>query len=100
MPDLILAWSSTEYIGQGNALRFTAEDTSGENRTSEINGDVTATLTSNTNIDGVPVLVSELRIATNRSSSVVCRSVTTSSVNTTVLNVAGTVRIHVHVHAL
>ena len=79
MTTLILAWSSTEYIGKNN-LQFTSQDSSspGTNRTSMMNGNVTATLiiTSNTNIDGEPVLVSELHIIADQASTVTCTSVT------------------------
>jgi hypothetical protein len=84
--DLVLAWSSPEYIGQGDPLRLTIEDTPGvNNMTSMVNGNVTAILTSNTNINGVPVLVSELRIfGADQTSVITCTSETnaTSSITT------------------
>ena len=90
MTTLILAWSSTEYIGQGvNPLRFTTDDVQGETRLSIINGNVTATLINNTNIDGVPTLVSEMRIVADQNSTVTCTSQTNSSSMSTTLNVSG-----------
>ena len=86
---LILAWSSAEYIGQGNPLRFTTQDVPGIKMTSEIDGNVTATLTSNTNINSLPVLVSELRIVADQDSTVTCTSLTNSSSMSTTLNVSG-----------
>ena len=87
---LILAWSSTEYIGQGvNPLRFTTDDVQGETRLSIINGNVTATLINNTNIDGVPTLVSEMRIVADQNSTVTCTSQTNSSSMSTTLIVSG-----------
>ena len=91
MPNSVLAWSSAEYIGQGNPLRFTTDDVSGANKTSTINGNVTATLTRNTNINGVPVLVSELRIVADQPSTVTCTSETTTTANSTMFNVSGIV---------
>ena len=91
---LVLAWSSTEYIG-GNPLRFTTQDTPGENNlTSEINGNVIATLISNTDINGVPTLVSELRIVADQASTVTCGSQATSRINSTMFHVSGTYNIH------
>ena len=69
---LVLAWSSSEYIGQGNFLQFTTENLPGTIRTSVINGNVTATRTSNTNDNGVSVLESELHIVADQSSTVTC----------------------------
>ena len=95
MTSLILAWSSTEYIGQGDPLRFTTEDLPGMIRTSIINrnGNVTATatLTSNTNVGEIPVLVSELRIVADQASVVTCTSETgggTASMK--MFNISGT----------
>ena len=89
MATLILAWSSTEYID--DALRFTSQDSPGTKRMSMINGNVTAraTLISNTNISGIPVLVSELRIIADQASTVTCTSVTTSSNISEVLTISG-----------
>ena len=89
MATLVLAWSSAEYIGQGAALRFPAQDTIGKNRTSMVDENVTAILTSNTNISGVPVLVSELRIIADRDSTVTCESVTTNSTMSKEFNISG-----------
>ena len=69
---LTLAWSSVEYIGQDNLLQFTTLDMPGISKSSVINGNVTATVTNNTNINGVPTLVSELRIIADQPSNVTC----------------------------
>ena len=92
LTNLILAWSSTEYIGQGNRLRFTTREIPGVNRTSLINENVTATLTSNTSIDGVPTLVSDLRIIADQASTMTCRSETANSnpMRSKVFNISGT----------
>ena len=75
---LILTWRSDEYIG--NVLQFTTADDPGENVISMVNGNVTAVLINNTEIDGVPVLVSELRIVSaNQNSIITCNSETSSS---------------------
>ena len=70
---LILSWSSDEYIGRGDgvALQFTSEAISGKSVASTINENVTAILTNNTNVSGVPVLVSELRIVGARQDSTI-----------------------------
>ena len=86
---LILAWSSPEYIGQGNPLRFTTQDTQGEKRTSEIDGNVTATLITNTNINGVPTLVSQLRIVADQASTVTCDGEATGGTMSQGFNVLG-----------
>ena len=90
MGTLILAWSSTEYIGQGDPLRFITQNMPGANRTSVINGNVTATLINNTNIAGVPVLVSELRIVAYQASTVTCDGEATGGTMSQVFNVLGT----------
>ena len=90
LTSLILAWSSVEYIGQGDPLRFTTDNIPGTTRPSMINGNVTATLTSNTNISRVPVLVSELRIVADQASTVTCTSETIPSENSAMFNVSGT----------
>ena len=91
LTSLILAWSSDEYIGQGvNPLRFTTDSVPGTNRTSTINGNVTATLTRNTNISGVPTLESELHIVADQASTVTCTSEITSSRMSQEFNVSGT----------
>ena len=69
---LALAWSSNEYIGQGNLLQFTAESMPGINKTSTNNGNVTAMRTSNTTVNGVTVLESKLLIVAVRDSTVMC----------------------------
>ena len=70
--NLALAWSSAEYIGRDNLLQFTTLNVPGMDVTSMINGNVTATITNNTNINGVPTLVSELHIAADQNSTVTC----------------------------
>lgn len=88
---LILAWSSIEYIGGGDPLRFTTQDTPRANTmTSVINSNVTATLTYNGIMGGVRVLVSELRIVADQASVMTCTSVTTSTTATRMLNISGT----------
>ena len=69
---LTLAWSSAEYIGQNNLLQFTTLNMPGMNVSSMINGNVTAIVTNNANIDGVPTLISELRIVADQASTVIC----------------------------
>ena len=86
---MILAWRSAEYIEQGAPLRFTTASVRGTNKTSEINGYVTAILISNTDINGVRTLVSELHIVADQASTVNCTSETTTSVASAMLNIAG-----------
>ena len=89
LTSLILAWSSPEYIG--NPLRFVSVDARGTNTTSMINRNVTAILTSNTMIGGVPVLVSELHIVgANQRSVITCESVTNESSANTEISIPGT----------
>ena len=93
LTSLILAWSSPEYIG--NPLRFVSVDTPGMIATSMINGNVTAVLTNNTRIGGVPVLVSELHIVdANQRSMITCESVTNESSASTVISIPGTYYMH------
>ena len=91
MRDLVIAWSSPEYIGLGDPLRVTIQDMPGANQTSMINEDVIATLISNTMIGGVPVLVSELRIiGADRSSVITCASETNVTSTRVMFNSSGT----------
>jgi hypothetical protein len=92
MTDLVLSWSSPEYIGQGDPLRLTTQDTPGEdNLTSMVNENVTAILTSNTRIGGVPVLVSELHIiGADQSSVISCTSETNGTSARTTFVSSGT----------
>ena len=90
MTDLILAWSSTEYIGQGDPLRFASQEAQGTKRTSIINGNVTAILISNTNRNGESILVSELHIVADQASTVTCTSETTTSEDSAMFNISGT----------
>jgi hypothetical protein len=88
---LVLAWGSPEYIGRGMYLQLTTQDTPGENRISLVNANVTATLTSSTRIDGVPELVSELRITgADQSSVITCASKTNGTSVTTMFVNSGT----------
>ena len=94
MTTLILAWSSVEYIGQGNPLRFTSQEVQGAKRTSTINGNVTAILISNTNRNGESVLVSELYIVADQASTVTCASETTTNEDSAMFNISGTYIMH------
>jgi hypothetical protein len=88
---LILSWSSPEYIGVLDPLRFTTQDTPGETRTSFINRNVITTLTSNTRIGGIPELISELRIShAEVSSEITCTSETNATSVSTMFNSSGT----------
>ena len=75
LTSLSLSWSSAEYIGMsGFFLQFTADMSPGKNMISAINRDVVATLTKNTNVSGVPILESTLRIVVVRASVINCSS--------------------------
>ena len=77
LTELVIAWNSTDYIGENALLHFTTDNTVGSNVSSMINRDVIATLTTNTFIDGVPMLKSQLRIIAStdfRISKVVCHN--------------------------
>ena len=69
---LVIGWSSTEYIGLDALLQFTTNDIPGENRTSMIDGNVTAILTRNANDSGVLMVESTLRIVATVPSQVTC----------------------------
>ena len=72
LTQLILAWSSPEYIGLGDALQFTTQDMPGANNMSSmINRNVTAILISNMRINEVPELVSELHVIDASQTSVI-----------------------------
>ena len=95
---LVLIWRSPEYIGQGDALQFTSDTMSGTSAPSMINENVTAILTNNTMMDGVPVLVSELRIVTaNQNSTIICESMTNRSSTDTNFIVPGTYYTNAHI---
>ena len=79
LTSLILAWSSSEYIGQSNFLRFTTDNIPGTTATSIIDGNVVATLINITIVNGVPVLESQLRIIAVLASTVTYNSVTNGS---------------------
>ena len=72
LPVLVIGWRSDEYIGPDALLQFTTDDMQGENRTSMINGNVTAILTRNTNDNGVLMVESTLRIVATVPSQVTC----------------------------
>ena len=74
LPVLVLAWSSTEYIGQGGSLQFSTADMLGAVETSVMDGNVTATatLTNYTNVSGELVLESTLCITAVVASTVTC----------------------------
>ena len=84
---LILAWSSTEYIGRGDPLRFTTEDMRGMNKS--INGNVTAILTKNDMNAETRVLESELHIVADQASIVTCSSISASGAESIMFNVSG-----------
>ena len=69
---LVIGWSSDEYIGPGALLQFTTDNVLGDNRTSMINGNVTAILTRNANASGVLMVESTLRIVATVRSEVMC----------------------------
>ena len=91
MPVLALAWESTEYIGQGGSLQLSTANVPGAFETSMMDGSITATatLTSNTNVGGVLVLVSQLRIVADRASVVMC-SGTNGGIVSTEFFISGT----------
>ena len=98
LTSLILAWSSTEYIGNGKVLRFLSDDMPENNKTSTINENVTAILTINAMINGVPALVSVLRvIGANQRSTIKCESVTNGSSASTEFISSG-IRIIIHIY--
>ena len=81
LTSLILAWSSTEYIGPDDYLQFTTDTMPGTNVTSTINRNVIATLINNTRQgeNGVPVLESQLQVIASEeisTSTVTCHSLT------------------------
>lgn len=61
-----------------------------------INGNVTATLTKNTDADGVPLLESTLRIVAVQASVVTCDSVTNGSKASIEFDVSGTCTYIIH----
>ena len=66
---------------------------------SMINGNATATLISNTNINGVPTLVSELHIIADQASTVTCTSEIAGSAYSIMFNVSGIVWINLYTNA-
>ena len=75
LPVLVLEWRSAEYIGQDGSLQLSTTDSLGEVEESMMDGIVTATATliNSTNIGGVLILESTLRIVANEASVVTCR---------------------------
>ena len=73
LPVLQLTWSSDEYIGSGDLLQFTTNNSPGTSDSRMINGNVTAILTNNTIINGVRLLVSTLHIVAVQASMLTCR---------------------------
>jgi hypothetical protein len=72
---LLLAWSSTEYIGQGELLQLSTENVVGSREVvTSTDGSVTATatLTNNVNVNGVLILESVLHITAVVASVVTC----------------------------
>ena len=72
---IAVAWSSTEYIGQGGSLQFSTINMIGDVETSTgMDGVITAnaTLTNNINVNGEFVLESTLRITAVEASTVTC----------------------------
>ena len=70
LTNLIISWSSPEYIGTNELLQFTTSNMIESSQPSMINGDVVATLTNNTIINGVPLLESQLQIIANKDFSI------------------------------
>ena len=86
-----LAWSSTEYIGQGGSLQFSTANMIGavENSTMDGNITATATVTNNTNVDGELILESTLRITAVEASTVICLSSADGGSETIELSISG-----------
>ena len=77
LTNLIFSWRSPEYIGMTELLQFTIFNMVEDIQLSMINEGVVATLTKNTNINGVPVLESKLQIIASKNftvSTVVCHN--------------------------
>ena len=89
----ILAWTSDEYIETGGTrLAFGTFNSVGTEEISPLNPNTVATLISNTIEDGVPVLVSTLRIRALSqflNSSVTCIHIGSGTTNTTMVQVLG-----------
>lgn len=89
----IIAWQSDEYIGEGGTqLEFATFNNQGDTDSSSVNPDTVATLTRNSNEDGVQVLESKLRVITSAEfpdASVTCVHVGTGIKNTTRFHVLG-----------
>ena len=74
LPVLALEWRSAEYIGQDGSLQLSTADSLGAVEESVMDGIITATATliSSTNIGGMLILASTLRIVANEASVVTC----------------------------
>ena len=73
---IAVAWSSTEYIGQGGSLQLSTVDMLGHVETSiGMDGNIaaTATVTNKTNVNGELTLETTLRITAIEASTVTCR---------------------------
>ena len=88
-----LAWTGDEYIGAyGVLLGFISFNSIGVTRTSLMNPNTIATLINKTVVEGVEVLVSQLRITAQSqffNSSVTCIEASSGIRNTTRLHVLG-----------
>ena len=72
---IAVAWSSSEYIGQGGTLLLSTADMIGEvERSTDMDGSITATatVTNNTNVNGELILKTTLRITAVEASAVTC----------------------------
>ena len=73
---IAVAWSSTEYIGQGGSLQLSTANMLGHVETSTgMDGSITATatVTNKTNVNGELILETTLRITAVEASTVTCR---------------------------
>ena len=92
LPVLVLAWSSTEYIGQGGSLQLSTVNMLGDVEASTMDGSITAnaTVTNNTNVAGELTLESTLRITAVEASTVTCMSGAGGGTESIVFTVSGT----------
>jgi hypothetical protein len=87
---LSLAWNSTEYIGQGESLQLSTADMLGAVERSPKDGNVTATLTNNADVNGELVLESTLRITAVVASVVTCLSGVDGGTESIEFSISGT----------
>ena len=93
MSVIAVAWSSTEYIGQGGSLQLSTVNMLGEVQTSiDIDGNITAsaTLMNNTIDNGDRVLQSTLRITATVASTVTCSNSGTGGTESIEFSTSGT----------